>query len=109
MKRALGLCLGIAASLFAAVLPARAEDGYRLWLRYPEIPAATSTVEVEKSTPMIDAAAAELRRGLAGRVPRVLLATTADPRIAVLRLSAPLGDEGYALRSATIGGEPAVI
>src|SRR6187431_1440809 len=104
MKRALGLCLGIAASLLAAASPARAEDGYRLWLRYPETTAATSVVEVEKRSPMIDAAAAELRRGLAGRVARVLLATTADPRVAVLRLSQPLGEEGYAIRSARIGG-----
>ena len=36
MKRALGLCLGILASLFLIASTARAEDGYRLWLRYPE-------------------------------------------------------------------------
>jgi alpha-glucuronidase len=108
MKRAFGLCLGIAASLLAAVAPARAEDGYLLWLRHP---AATETpaIEVEKSTPMIDAAAAELRRGLGGRVARVLLATTADPRVAALRLAQPLGDEGYAIRSAQVGGEPTVV
>src|SRR6187549_4257915 len=109
MKGVLRLCLGVAASLLAIASPARAEDGYRLWLRYPEIPAATSTVEVEKSSPMIDAAAAELRRGLAGRVARVLLATTADPRVAVLRLSQPLGEEGYVVRSAQIGGTQAAI
>ena len=108
MKRAFGLCLGIAASLLAAAAPARAEDGYLLWLRHP---AATETpaIEVEKSTPMIDAAVAELRRGVGGRVARVLLATTADPRVAALRLAQPLGDEGYAIRSAQVGGEPTVV
>jgi alpha-glucuronidase len=109
MKAALRLCLGFAASLLAVTSPARAEDGHRLWLRYPETSAGGSTVEVEKSSPMIDAAAAELRRGLAGRVKRVLLATTADPRVRVLRLTQPLGAEGYAVRSAMIGGEQAAI
>jgi len=109
MKRVLGLCLGIAASLTAVAPPAVAEDGYRLWLRYPETAAGTSTVEVEKSSPVIDAAAAELRRGLAGRVARVLLATTADPRIAALRLTQPPGDEGYAIRSAQVGSQPTVV
>src|SRR6187200_761462 len=109
MKRGLGLILSIAAGLLAAAQPAHAEDGYRLWLRYPETAAATSTIEVERHSPMIDAAAAELRRGLANRVAHVLLVSTADPRVAVLRLSQPLGEEGYAIRSATIGGQSAVI
>jgi alpha-glucuronidase len=109
MKRGLGLILSIAAGLLAAAQPAHAEDGYRLWLRYPETAAATSSIEVERHSPMIDAAAAELRRGLANRVAHVLLLSTADPRVAVLRLSQPLGEEGYAIRSATIGGQSAVI
>ena len=109
MKRALGLCLGIAASILTVVSPARAEDGYRLWLRYPETGAATSTVEVEKSSPMIDAAAAELRRGLAGRVKRVLLATFADPRVVALQLARPLGPEGYLITSAEVAGQPTVV
>src|SRR6187551_2363000 len=109
MKRGLGLILSIAAGLLVAAPPARAEDGYRLWLRYPEAAAATSSIEIERHSPMIDAAAAELRRGLAGRIARVLLVTTADPRVAVLRLSHPLGEEGYTVRSAQIGGEQAAI
>lgn len=109
MKRALALCLGIAASLLAFATPAGAEDGYRLWLRYPQAPAASSTIEVEKRSPMIDAAAEELRRGIAGRVPRILLATTADPRVAALRLAQPLGDEGYAIRAAQVDGRPTVV
>src|SRR6478735_7982883 len=108
MKRAFSLALGIAASLLAAASPARAEDGYSLWLRYPQS-TANSTVELEKSTPMIDAAAAELRRGLAGRIARVLLVTTADPRVVVLRLTQPLGEEGYVVRSAQIGGQQGAI
>ncbi len=109
MKRVLCLCLGIAAGLLAAASPARAEDGYLLWLRYPAEAATGSTIEVEKSTPMIDAAAAELRRGLGGRIAYVLLATTADPRVAALRLAQPLGDEGYAIRSAPVAGRPTVV
>ena len=109
MLRALATCVGFVAALLLAASPAVAEDGYRLWLRYPETASASSTIEVEKRTPMIDAAIAELRRGLAGRIARVLLVTTADPRVAVLRLSQPLGAEGYAVRSAHIGGQPAVI
>ena len=109
MKRAFGLCLGMAASLLAAATPARAEDGYQLWLRHPADAAASSAIEVEKSTPMIDAAAAELRRGLGGRIARVLLATTADPRVAALRLAQPPAAEGYAIRSAHVGGQPTVV
>ncbi|HEY6816261.1 MAG TPA: alpha-glucuronidase family glycosyl hydrolase [Croceibacterium sp.] len=109
MKGALGLCLGIAASLLALAAPARAEDGYRLWLRYPAAATATSAVEVERRTPMIDAAAAELRRGLGGRVKRVLLASFADPRVAALGLARPLGPEGYYITSARIGGRETVL
>ncbi len=109
MKAALRRCLGLAAGLLAIASPARAEDGHRLWLRPPETTAATSTVETEKSSPIIETAAAELRRGLAGRVGHVLLATTADPRVAVLRLTEPLGPEGYVVRSASIGGQASVI
>jgi alpha-glucuronidase len=109
MKRALGICLGIAASLLTATSPALAEDGYNLWLRYAESGAEASLVTVERSTPMIEAAAAELRRGLAGRVERVLLATFGDPRVAALELARPLGPEGYYITSTRIDGRPTVL
>src|SRR5687767_5229045 len=109
MKRALRLCFGVAAGLLAIGSPARAEDGHRLWLRYPETATPAPTVEVERTSPMIEVAAAELRRGLGGRVAHVLLATTADPRVAALRLAQPIGDEGYAIRSAQVGGQPTAI
>ena len=103
MTPALRLCLGLVA-LLAAAAPAHAEDGHRLWLRAPKNTAAATVVEVEKSSPMTDTAATELRRGLAGRVARVLLATTADPRVPALRMAPPVGDEGYAIRSAQLAG-----
>jgi alpha-glucuronidase len=109
MKPALRLCFGFAAGLLAVASPARAEDGHRLWLRSPATAAAAPTIEVGKSSPIIETAAAELRRGLGGRVAHVLLATTADPRVAALRLAQPPGNEGYAIRSAQVGGQPTVV
>src|SRR5690606_22367828 len=109
MKRGFGLLAALAASLLAAASPVRAEDGYALWLRYPEAPAEPAGVLVERSSPVIEAAAAELRRGLGGRVARVLLATTADPRVSALGLARPLGEEGYLVRRAQVDGRPAVV
>ncbi|HEU4650925.1 MAG TPA: alpha-glucuronidase family glycosyl hydrolase [Croceibacterium sp.] len=109
MRPRLGACLAMAASLLAAASPALAEDGYALWLRYPAAARGASEVIVARSTPMADAAAAELRRGLAGRIARVLLATTADPRVVALRLARPIGAEGYLVRTAQVGGEPTVV
>ena len=84
---------------------ARADDGYRLWLRYAETIAPADTVTVQGSSPMLAAAAAELRRGLPAGAAPVLLATASDPRVAALRLPvARLGDEGYLIRSVRIGG-----
>src|SRR5690606_6345480 len=44
-----------------------------------------------------------------GRVARVLLATTADPRVAALGLARPLGEEGYLVRRAEIDGRRTVV
>lgn len=62
MKRILGVSLAVAAGMMVAPASVLAEDGYNLWLRYPETSTAPSEVAVERSTPIIDAAAAELRR-----------------------------------------------
>ena len=84
---------------------ARADDGYRLWLRYGATVAAADAVTVRGSSPMLAAAAAELRRGLPAGTTPVLLATAADPRVAALRLPVgSLGDDGYLVRSVRIDG-----
>jgi alpha-glucuronidase len=109
MKRALGLCLGIVASLFLIASTARAEDGYRLWLRYPE--QSGYAIAAQSDSPMMRAAVSELQRGLGGRVWRVRIATPGqDPAVARLRLdTADLGDEGYLVRTVRLPEEPTVV
>lgn len=97
-----------------------AEDGYRLWLRYPLAEknwrAAASprlhAVVVEGRSAMRNAAAGELKRGIAGLIGRepirskalvdgaILIGAARDPHIAALRLPlAQLGPEGFLVRS----------
>jgi alpha-glucuronidase len=118
MKRfwAMGLRERLPALLLAmlvgsiACTPAKAEDGYRLWLRYPAVASATSQIIVPSRSAMIDAAVAELERGLAGRVPRVALAIAADPQVTALSLpTRDLGEEGYLIRSVTLAGQPTIL
>jgi alpha-glucuronidase len=68
------LRLVCAALLSLSATAAQAEDGYDLWLRYRPVeahlraayaPRATAVVQTAHS-PTLDAAAKELRRGLAG-------------------------------------------
>ncbi|HEU0053059.1 MAG TPA: alpha-glucuronidase family glycosyl hydrolase, partial [Longimicrobium sp.] len=121
--------LAVAAALVAAAAPARAEDGYDLWLRYPRVADAARLAEyraafarlvLPATSPTLAAARDELRRGLGGMLGRELpvSATLVDgaivagtpsssPLIASLRLGDELrgvGDEGFVVRQATIGG-----
>ncbi len=109
-------------ALLAATAPARAEDGYDLWLRYR--PLATrkaanlarlaGSIERRGDTSTLRAAADELRRGLSGlsnhavvesAQGNIVLATASDRVVAALRLPlAPLGSEGYLVRSVTLDG-----
>ena len=115
-------------------VPARAETGYDLWLRYRPVDEtwrsayrqALSAVVVQQSSPTGQAVLSELQRGLrgllGGDVPAagsvqsagaLLVGTPASsPLIAGLgwqpRLKA-LGDEGYVIRSATVGGHSAIV
>ncbi len=104
--------------------PARAEDGYDLWLLYHRLPAvqadrvaaaATMVVRDEDDAP-IAAAAQELTRGLSGLTGRavaagsigdgaIVIGTARSPRIAALGLPlSGLGREGFMLRSMTVDG-----
>lgn len=121
MRRLLALML----VWLSLALPAHAETGYDLWLRYRPVEPAwqqlyaarlTHYVVADRST--LVAAADELRRGVAGMLGHepvwretvmgdgaVVLGTGASPLIAPLGLPlAKLGREGFLIRSATIEG-----
>ncbi|WP_243693732.1 alpha-glucuronidase family glycosyl hydrolase [Sphingomonas sp. BK235] len=92
------------ALVMAAASPARADDGYRLWLRgeAPVGPSARVTVRDETAT--LRLAAEELTRSLPAGIADVTLALAADPQVAALRLpTASLGDEGYLIRRVRLG------
>ncbi len=109
--------------------PARAEDGYDLWLRYRPLPAAQAEAVAARATaivrdepdPTIVLAAQELARGLSGLAGRtigagpagegaIVIGTTRSTRIAALGLPlSGLGAEGYVLRSMTIDGRRATV
>jgi alpha-glucuronidase len=118
---------GLAVALLACVGNVRAEDGYALWLRYASIEPAlvadsrTRLTEVvaPDRTPTQRVAREELERGLrglTGNAPRMRVATAANASLVLgtpqsSTLIAPfreeidlLGDEGYLLRHARIGG-----
>ncbi len=120
------------AALLGLAAPAGAEDGYDLWLRYRPVPAdqaaayraASAQIVLQGRSPTLDAAAAELERGLAGltgAAPQltaapsgagaVLLGTPASsPLVAGLNL--PLqaaGPEGFVIRSVSLRGRRATV
>jgi alpha-glucuronidase len=126
VSRLLLLIAALAAVLASA--PARAEDGYRLWLRYDRLPAARAAalpfagrIVVEESDATIAIARDELTRalgGMAGEDPlrsasateSLLIGTPRSPRIAALRLPlSGLGDEGFLLRTVRVGGRPVTV
>ncbi|HEY8560120.1 MAG TPA: alpha-glucuronidase family glycosyl hydrolase [Pyrinomonadaceae bacterium] len=124
---------------FAAVLifmpgAARAEDGYRLWLRYDALSDASAesyrkqikSLDLEGDSEMLAAARTELANGLGGllgvrlsltgetRTEGSLVAGTpkTSPVIAALKLErelAALGDEGFIIRSVKIKNKPALV
>jgi alpha-glucuronidase len=114
--------------LFSALgAPSRAEDGYDLWLRYrpdSSLAVPVSTIVAGTGSPTLDAAVAELRRGLAGLLGReVSVADSATgtgalligtPRSLPVLGTLPLdleraGDEGFIIRTADIQGRPATV
>ncbi|HVW75490.1 MAG TPA: alpha-glucuronidase family glycosyl hydrolase [Rhizomicrobium sp.] len=122
--------LMVAAILLLLVVPAHAEDGYDLWLRYRSMeagalmqyrPLATAIVS-QGASPSLDAAKAELIQGLSGLLDRpvgtgslgdgaVMIGTPASsPLIAGLKLPlAPLGAEGYLIRSMSVDGHAVTV
>ncbi len=120
-------CLGV-----MLVLPARAEDGHALWLRYVPVEAAQAMHYRSQLRQWVvpdgnDTRAAireELRRGIGGLLGTppafdghvtedgaVIVGTPdSSPRIADLRLDLPsLGTDGYLIRHADIDGRRALI
>ncbi|WP_294327868.1 alpha-glucuronidase family glycosyl hydrolase, partial [uncultured Sphingomonas sp.] len=113
----------------ACATPARAEDGYDLWLRYRPLPAAQADAVASRATTVvrdeddetIRLAAAELERGLSGLTGRriaggdlgegaIVIGTARSARITALQLPlAGLGPEGYLVRSVTVEGRPMTV
>jgi alpha-glucuronidase len=129
--RAMLLALALVAS---AAAPARAEDGYALWLRYTRVAdaarlaeyrAAAARLVIPGSSPTLLAARDELRRGIRGMLGRdlVLSPTGADgaiiagtpssmPVIAALGLGDELrrvGDEGFIIRPMSVQGRRVLV
>lgn len=112
-----------------APLPA-GEDGYDLWLRYPQVTdaarlreyrAAITTLLIADRTPTLRAARDELLQGLGGLLGRevtqgregapragtVVVGTPATSPFVAARFArelAALGDEGYLIRTVTVSG-----
>ncbi|HEX4273005.1 MAG TPA: alpha-glucuronidase family glycosyl hydrolase, partial [Rhizomicrobium sp.] len=116
--------------LLLLAIPARAEDGYDLWLRYRPMEAAAqseyrplaTTIVCQGASPSLDAARAELSKGLSGLLDRpigagslsdgaVMIGTPAtSPLIAGLKLPlAALGNEGYLIRSTSVDGHAVTV
>jgi alpha-glucuronidase len=120
-KTLLSFLLLLAGALGAS--PARADDGYRLWLRYDPIEEplrdayarAATEVVVETSSPTIEAAKGELVRGLSGLLGRPEpMAGRVDRDGAILLRRASvrlpgLGDEGYSIRAGQVNRHAATI
>jgi alpha-glucuronidase len=123
-----------AAVLLALAAEASAETGYDLWLRYQRLrdPArlrtcrqAVAAIVGRTGSPPADVAVAELRRGLRGLLgkdvpaargimPGALVVGTPASSLEIAALGwhqalAPLGDEGYLIRSTAIRGQPVTV
>ena len=110
--------------VLALAMPAMAEDGYDLWLRYPPIGSPIDEVVANGASPTLEAAQAELVRGLSGlagkpvevvnspsRTGAVVFGTPRNSaRIAGLALGLErVGAEGYVIRSVALGGTRATV
>lgn len=119
-----------AAFLLLLAAPARAEDGYDLWLRYrPMEPAAqaqyrpmATVIVSEGNSPSLEVARNELTQGLSGLLAKpvsagsvsdgaLVIGTPAgSPLIAGLKLPlGKLGPEGYLIRSTRLNGHTVTV
>lgn len=96
--------------------PARAEDGYQLWLRYAAADDQSNRVVVEttRQSETLRIARAELEQGLTGiegGSTRVVLAQLEDRIEGVPRdlARAEIGEEGFVIRSIVRSGVPTVL
>lgn len=115
------LCMALAG-------PARAADGYQLWLGYrqvarPQAYDVSAIVRDPATGPTEKAAAAELQRGLTSLLGRkipfvatpgagalVLGTPSTSPAIAALHLSlSSLGREGYRIQAVRLRGSPTIV
>lgn len=124
----------IVAWVVVLCLPARAEDGYRLWLRYERLPDAEvelyrdaiRSVVVQGDSPTLDAVRTEIQNGLTGllgeetsvstelkKINSLLIGTpTSSPLIRWAHLNkdlAAVGDEGFVIRSTSVGGKRVLV
>jgi alpha-glucuronidase len=124
------LCAWAVAGL-ALAAPAKAEDGYDLWLRYHPVEtenadayrAAVASLVSDEHGAVIDNALAELERGLTGLLgaaPQrsgrassdgaLIVGTAASPLIGALGLDlSDLGEDGYVIRSVDADGRRATV
>jgi alpha-glucuronidase len=130
MRKKAPACLFVAAILSLLAVPASAEDGYDLWLRYRPMEASAqaqyrplaTTVVSQSAAPSLDAAKAELTGGLSGLLDKpvrsgpvtdgaVVIGTPASsPLIASLNLPLnSLGKEGYLIRSVSLDGHAVTV
>jgi alpha-glucuronidase len=127
------VCAAVALFLLTGSAAARAEDGYDLWLRYPAVSgerlpeyraAATELISGAAASPTLQAARAELARGLRGMLgaePLTAARVTQDgailvgtpqslPALAALGLALErAGPEGYVIRALRIEGHRAIV
>ena len=90
MKKLLSFIL-----LLCLLVPASAEDGNRLWLRYTAD--GQANVTCNRQSPIVDAAAAELRKGWKGVPVALTLIRNKETRA--------LGEEGFRLSTSDERGK----
>jgi len=110
------------AALFLLALagPAKAEDGYRLWLRYDPLPAEVrqrfaprvTEIVVQSNGAIARSASSELQRGLSGLLAKpipVRQSVDRDGAIVAELKKARLGSEGFTIRSTRVSGHRATV
>ena len=110
------------AALFLLALagPAKAEDGYRLWLRYDPLPAevrqrfapSVTEIVVQSNGAIARSASSELQHGLSGLLAKpipVRQSVDRDGAIVAELKKAGLGSEAFTIRSTRVSGHRATV